>query len=88
MIAAFKELHPRKGATLDLNLGALKSADDRANAFLSAFLDSEVSKGQFAQELAGAMDGCDLGPDAIPTYIRNALKHLGVLREEANGGLD
>ena len=88
MIAAFKVLHPKKGATLDFDLGARESADDRANAFLSAFSASKVSKGQFAQELAGAMDGCDLGPDAVPTYIRNALKHLGVLREEANDGLD
>ena len=88
MIAAFKELHPKKGATLELDLGALESADDRANAFLSAFLASKASKGQFAQELAGAMDGCELGPDAVPTYIRNAFKHLGVLREEANDGLD
>ncbi len=88
MIAAFKELHPKKGATLELDLGALESADDRANAFLRAFLASKASKGRFAQELAGAMDGCELGPDAVPTYIRNAFKHLGVLREEANDGLD
>ena len=88
MIAAFKELHPRKGATLELDLGVLESADDRANAFLSAFLASKVLKGQFAQELAGALDGCDLGPDAVPTYIRNALKRLGVLRDGANDGLD
>ena len=88
MIAAFKELHPRKGATLELDLGVLESADDRANAFLSAFLASKALKGQFAQELAGALDGCDLGPDAVPTYIRNALKRLGVLRDGANDGLD
>ena len=83
MIAAFKELHPRKGASLELDLGALESADARANAFLSVFLVSQVSKGQFAQELAGAMEGCDLGPDAVPAYIRNALTHLGVLSEAA-----
>ena len=88
MITAFKELRPRRGATLELDLRALKSADDRANAFLSAFLASKVLKGQFAQELAGALDGCDLGPDAVPTYIRNALKRLGVLREDAKDGLD
>ncbi|MYB05043.1 MAG: AAA family ATPase [Gemmatimonadetes bacterium] len=88
MIAAFKELHPKKGATLELDLGSLASADDRADAFLSTFLASRVFKGQFAQELAGVLDGCDLGPDAVPTYIRNALKHLGVLREGANDDLD
>ena len=88
MITAFKELHSRKGVTLELDLRALKSADDRANAFLCAFLASKVLKGQFAQELAGALDGCELGPDAVPTYIRNALKRLGVLREDANDGLD
>ena len=88
MIAAFKELHPKVGATLERDLGALESADDRANAFLSAFLVSKVSKGQFAQELAGAIDGCELGPEAVPIYIHNALRHLEVLREEANDGLD
>ena len=88
MIAAFKALHPRIGATLDLDLEALESADERASSFLSAFLSSKVSKGQFAQELVSALDGCSLGRDAIPAYIRNALKHLGVIREEANDGLD
>ena len=88
MIAAFKDLRPRRGATLEVDLAALESADDRANAFRSALLASKVSKGQFAQELAGAMDKCDLGPDAVPTYIRNALMHLGVLRAEANDDLD
>ena len=86
MIAAFKELRPKKGVALERNLKALDSADDRANAFLNAF--SRVSKGQFAQELAGAIDGCDLGPDAVPTYIRKALGHLGVLTSEASDGLD
>ena len=88
MIAAFKELHPRRGATLELDLWALESADDRANAFLIGFLESKALKGQFAQELADALDGCDLGPEVVPTYIRRALKRLGVLREEANDGLD
>ncbi len=88
MIAALKELHPRRGETLERELGALESADERANAFLSAFLASKVSKGQFAQELAGALDGCDLGPEAVPNYIRKALRHLGVLTERVNGGFD
>lgn len=88
MISAFKALHPKKGATLELEVGALESADDKANSFLRAFLASKVSKGQFAQELAGAIDGCDLDSDAVPTYIRDGLTHLGVLNLEANDGLD
>ncbi len=81
MIAAFRELHPRTGKTLERDLAVLESADDKASAFLSVFLASRVSKGRFAQELAGAMDGCDLGPQVVPTYIRNALMHLGVVGE-------
>ena len=88
MIAAFKELHPRTGATLERDLAVFESADDRADAFRSVFLASRVSKGRFAQELAGAIDGCDLGPQDVPTYIRDALMHLGVLGEQANDGLD
>jgi putative ATP-dependent endonuclease of OLD family len=86
MIEAFKALRPRKGASLEPALGALDSADDRASAFLRAFLASRVSKGQFAQELAGAIDGCDLGRDAVPTYIQQALRHLGVLGEAVADG--
>ncbi len=86
MIEAFKALRPRKGASLESALGALDSADDRASAFLRGFLASRVSKGQFAQELAGAIDGCDLGRDAVPTYIQQALRHLGVLGEAAADG--
>ncbi len=88
MITAFKVLHPRRGAILESELAALESADDRATALLSALSASRVPKGQFAQELAGAMDGCHLGRDAVPTYIRNAMNHLGVLGEEADGDLD
>ena len=88
MMAVFKGLRPKRGATLERDLDALNSADDRADAFLSALLASRVSKGQFAQELAGALDECDVAPDAVPTYIHKALGHLGVLGGQEQDGLD
>ncbi|MCY3966317.1 MAG: AAA family ATPase [Acidobacteria bacterium] len=83
MMAAFNQLHPRKGEELQVHLGTLECADDRADAFLSALLGLRVSKGEFAQELAGAIEGLELGAEAVPACIRNALEHLGALREGA-----
>jgi len=87
MISAFKTLHPRKGAALETALETLQSADDRANEFLKAFLETRVSKGRFAQELAGILEECEIEANAVPHYIRNVLKHLGILGQEANDGL-
>lgn len=88
MISAFKVLRPRKGAALETALAELESADDKANEFLRVFLETKVSKGRFAQELAGILEEYEIGADAVPEYIRNVLKHLGVLGEEAHNGLD
>ena len=88
MISAFKTLHPTNGAILETALNALPSADEKANEFLKMFLETEVSKEQFAQELTGILEQFALEADAVPEYIRNVLKHLGVLGEEADDGLD
>ncbi len=88
MVAALKELHPKTGNRLECALTSLGSADDKASKFLRVFLKSRVSKGRFAQELASALDGCDLKPQVVPTYIRSALIYLGVLGEQAHDGLD
>ena len=88
MISAFKALHPRKGTELETVLVGLQSAEDKANAFLKIFRETKVSKGRFAQELAGTLEECELKADAVPAYIRNALKYLGVLGEESDDGLD
>lgn len=87
MISAFKELHPQIGATLEIALDALQFADEKANEFLRVFLETKVSKGRFAQELVEILEGHEIGADAVPEYIRNALKYLGVLGEEARNDL-
>lgn len=82
MVTAFKELHPRKGAELENALLSAESADEKADAFHHVFsTTTRLSKGQFAQELAAVLEECDLEPDSVPQYVRNALAHLGVLRE-------
>jgi len=86
MITAFKVLHPRKGVELDTTIETVDSADDKATAFLKVFLDTKVSKGRFAQELAEILEDCDLEADDVPQYIRSALTHLGIFSEEADDG--
>ena len=84
MVSALKELHPNIGAKLETELEALATIEDKAAKFLDAFIKKSVSKGRFAQELAGILEECSLGANAVPDYIRNALRHLGVLNEAAN----
>lgn len=84
MVSALKGLHPNIGATLETELAALVTAEDKATKFWNVFTDKSVSKGQFAQELAGILAELNIGADAVPDYIRNALRHLGVLSEAAN----
>ena len=88
MVSALKELHPNIGATLETQLATLATAEEKATKFLDVFTQKRVSKGRFAQELAGILAECDLGAKAVPEYIRNALRHLGVLSEVANDGHD
>ena len=86
MVSALKELHPIIGETLETELGALATMEEKAKKFLHVFIEKSVSKGQFAQELSGILAGCDLGEDIVPDYIRNALTHLGVLAEAVDDG--
>ena len=87
MVVALKELHPIIGAALETKLAALATAEEKATKFLEVFIEKSVSKGRFAQELAELLAECDLGADAVPDYIRKALKHLRVLSEAADYGL-
>ena len=86
MVSALKELHPRIGARLETKLAALATPEEKAAKFLNVFRKKAVSKGQFAQELAGILAECNLGANAVPEYIRNALGHLGVLSKAASDG--
>jgi len=86
MVSALKELHPKIGARIETKLAALATVEEKAAKFLNLFTNRSVSKGQFAQELAGILAGRNLGANAVPDYIRNALRHLGVLSEAANDG--
>jgi putative ATP-dependent endonuclease of OLD family len=88
MTAAFKVLHPRKGVELEAALEAVDAPDDKASKFLELFLATKVSKGRFAQEFAAILEDTGLAPNAVPKYIRDALKYLGVLAEEADDAID
>ena len=86
MVSALKELHPKVGAGLEADLAALATVEEKATKFLDVFTKKSVSKGRFAQELAGILAECDLGADVVPDYIRTALRHLGVLTEAVPNG--
>ena len=86
MVSALKELHPIIGAKLETQLAALATVEDKATKFLDVSIEKSISKGRFAQELAGILAECNLEANAVPDYIRNALRHLGVLSETANDG--
>ena len=86
MVSALKELHPTIGTTLETELTPLATVEERAGKFLDVFIEKSVSKGRFAQELAEILAECNLGAGVVPDYIRNALRHLGVLSEAANDG--
>ena len=84
MLDAFAILHPILGANLKVTVGALNTNDAKADAFLAEFLHSKISKGYFAQELAALLDASNLQADAVPPYIQEALKFLGVIKPEEN----
>ncbi|MEK6405753.1 MAG: AAA family ATPase [Acidobacteriota bacterium] len=79
MLEAFEGLHPNSGPKLRAAIGILDTDDQKADAFLTTFLDSKTSKGYFAQELAALLDASNLQPDDVPHYIRAALRFLRVI---------
>jgi len=85
MLDAFTILRPVLGGNLKVTIDALDANDAKADAFLAEFLQSKTSKGQFAQELAALLDASNLQIGAVPAYIQEALKFLGVIKPEANG---
>ncbi len=84
MLDAFEKLHPINGATLRTTVRGLMTSDEKANAFLTAFLASKTSKGYFAQELAALLEIANLQPNAVPQYIQDALKFLDVIKSETD----
>ena len=79
MVSALQELHPIIGTTLETELATVATVEEKATRFLEVFIEKSVSKGRFAQELAGILAESSLGANAVPVYIRSALRHLGVL---------
>lgn len=84
MLDAFEGLHPTNGKELKATIADLASNDSKADAFLAEFLRNKTSKGRFAQEVAALLDGADLQADAVPHYIQEALRFLGVIKTEAD----
>jgi len=82
MLDAFQILHPDLGKNLKAAIEDLTGTDQKADAFLDEFLRAKTSKGQFAQELAELLDDSDVSADAVPHYIQEILKFLGVVSVE------
>jgi putative ATP-dependent endonuclease of OLD family len=82
MLDAFEMLHPTNGKILKEIIDELTIADEKADAFLTEFLRNKTSKGRFAQELAELLEVSDMQADAVPRYIQDILKFLGVIKTE------
>jgi putative ATP-dependent endonuclease of OLD family len=86
MLDAFEMLHPTNGKILKEIIDELTIADEKADAFLTEFLRNKTSKGRFAQELAELLEVSDMQADAVPRYIQDILKFLGVIKTEVTDG--
>lgn len=85
MLDAFEILHPIKGPQLKTDVGVLATDDEKADLFLARFRETKTSKGLFAQELAALLESAlNLSADAVPDYIKAALRFLGVISPEQN----
>jgi putative ATP-dependent endonuclease of OLD family len=85
MLDAFQILYPIKGDVLKKAMATLDSDAKKADTFLAEFLQSRTSKGRFAQELAALLEDSNLLAEAVPPYIRKALRFLGVIESNADG---
>jgi len=79
MLSAFEKLHPVTGKALRTTIASAATADEKADAFLKQFKDTDVSKGSFAQELSLLLEDSTLKAEDVPEYIRRALEFLGAI---------
>lgn len=79
MLKAYAILHPVKGPALQATIDTLSTSDAKADKFLEEFIKDKTSKGLFAQELAALLDDAPTSAKAVPSYIQEALKFLGVV---------
>lgn len=84
MLEAFENLHPINGKKLKATINELASDDNKADEFLKMFRQTNTSKGCFAQELATLMEDSNIGVAAVPNYIQEVLKFLGVIKTIVN----
>lgn len=81
LVSAFNAFHPDKKTDLSMAVAGDLSADEKAAKFQMMFQETNVDKEEFAKKLARILDGHKIEVNAVPEYIRRALKHLGVLSE-------
>lgn len=84
MLDAFEILHPIKCKELRSTINGIDSGDKKADAFLEAFRKTRTSKGCFAQELAALMEESDIEAGAVPHYIQEVLRFLGVIKTKTD----
>lgn len=94
MLEAFCILKPTLGVRLKSDIMTLHGNDQKAQLFYEKFKSSNVSKGEFAQELAlileTALDNnenVNLIHFCVPQYILNALEFLGIIEGRNNASV-
>lgn len=79
MIAAYKELHPRLGPTLETELTSLHDADKPKALFKGMFergeSEASIQKGSYAQALAIQIEKAEVN-FTVPTYIKDACRYV------------
>ncbi|SDI86903.1 putative ATP-dependent endonuclease of the OLD family [Bradyrhizobium sp. Rc2d] len=78
MVAALKDLHPKIGAQLAIDVAAETGDAAKAKVLFRGMFErsqNNVQKGRFAQALAAKIEEEKL-PIVIPAYIADAIKHV------------
>jgi putative ATP-dependent endonuclease of OLD family len=78
MIAALKDLHPKIGAQLEVDVASEASDAAKAKVLFRGMFErpqNNVQKGRFAQTLAAKIEEEKL-PIVVPGYIADAIKHV------------
>jgi hypothetical protein len=86
MVQAFKSLHRNNGKALESDLTTISGADGRADAFYKCFKATDVSKGNFAQELSLLLESSSLAREDVPSYILSVFEFLGVIEAGGSDG--
>lgn len=89
MVAALKEMHPKIGSELEVDVGKVATAQEKARVLFCGMFQrpgdlENVQKGRYSQILAYRIATART-PVALPPYLKKALKFVAPKMEPAGG---